>query len=242
MSIRRWLAPLPKTAMVLVLALGSAAITWSSLVYFGEDLAPFVLEKLEQALPHEDLWMLALRAHVIAAALSLPGCLLLVSTFVLKRAPRFHRWLGRAIGTVILFGLVPSGFYLSFFAKGGLPSTLGFVLSGAIVAWAMVQGVRAARARRFALHRRFVWHVLAQLAVAVVSRAMLFALDAAAVDEIVAYLVSLWLPVVGCFGLVEILSSRQRPFLLPWRTHEAPSHVRPLVDQRQPVVRRVVGA
>lgn len=242
MTKRRWLSKVPKAALMLALALGSAAITWSSLVYFGDDLAPFVLEKLEQALPHEDLWTLALKVHVVAAAFSLPGCLLLSSLLVLKRAPRFHRWLGRVTGTVILFALVPSGFYLSLYAKGGLPSTMGFMLSGAIVAFAMVQGVRAARARRFAEHRRWVWHVLAQLGVAVVSRAMLFALDAAAVDEVVAYVASLWLPVVGGFGLVELLSlkSKQRPFLLPWRNHEAPSRARHLADQR-PVVRRAAA-
>jgi len=84
------------------------------------------------------------------------------------------------------------------------------MLSGAIVATAMVQGVRTARARRLVEHRRWVLHVLAQLSVAVTSRAMLFAFDAAAVDEQLAYLVSLWVPVVGSFALVELLSNRPR--------------------------------
>src|SRR5436305_1512629 len=121
---RRWLLPLARAAFFLVCALGSGAITWASLVYFGEELAPFVLEKLP--LPHEDLWMLALRAHVIAAAICLPGCLVLSLRFVLRRAPRFHRWLGRTTGVLVLGVLVPSGFYLSLFARGGLPSTIGF--------------------------------------------------------------------------------------------------------------------
>jgi len=197
-----------RAALLVVLALGSAAITYGSLVYFGEDLAPFVLEKLP--LPQEDLWMLALRVHVVAAAICLPGCLLLFSNTVLRRAPRLHRWLGRVTATAILLALVPSGFYLSLFAKGGLPSTIGFMLSGAIVAAGMVQGVRAARARRFVEHRRWVLHVIAQLSVAVTSRAMLFAFDAAGVEEQLAYLVSLWLPVAGSFALVEIVTNRRK--------------------------------
>lgn len=219
----------PVRALVLVaLALGSAAITAGSLVYFGEDLAPFVLEKLP--LPLEDVWMRVLQVHVVAAAFCFPACLLLSLTVVIRRAPRFHRWLGRVTGTVILLGLVPSGLYLSWFAKGGLLSTVGFMLSGAIVAVAMVLGVRAARARRFLEHRRCVLHVLAQLSVAVTSRAMLFAFDAAAFDEQLAYLVSLWAPVLGSFGLVELLLTRTRTRTAKptWRTHEAP------VDARHP--------
>jgi hypothetical protein len=228
---------LVRMAGAVALVVGSAAITLASAVYFGEDLAPFVMEKLALPLPLEDVWMLALRVHVVAAALCLPACLLLSAAFVLRRAPRFHRWLGRLTGTAVLFALVPSGFYLALFAKGGLPSTVGFVLSGAIVAVAMVQGVRTARARRFVEHRRWVWHVLAQLSVAVTSRAMLFAFDAAAVDERLAYLVSLWLPVVGSFGLVELLTMKT------WRnrTHEAPVPARHR-DLRPRVIRRALGA
>src|SRR5215470_2195422 len=197
-----------RSLFLLALAAGSAVITMASLEYFGEELAPFVMEKLP--LPLEDVWMFALRAHVIAAAISLPGCIVLSLGFVLRRAPRFHRWLGRIVGALVLFVLVPSGMYLSLFAKGGLSSTLGFMLSGVIVAVAMVQGVRTARARRFVEHRRWALHVLAQLSVAVTSRAMLFAFDAAAIDEQLAYLVSLWVPVIGSFGLVELLSTRIR--------------------------------
>ncbi len=220
----RLLRPL-RVLVLIALAAGSAAITASSLAYFGDDLAPFVLEKLP--LPLEDLWMLALRTHVVAAAVCLPGCVLLSLGIVVRR-PRLHRWLGRVTAAAVLLALVPSGLYLSWFAKGGLASTVGFMLSGAIVAVAMIQGVRTAWARRFVEHRRWVLHVLAQLSVAVTSRAMLFAFDAAGVDEQLAYLVSLWLPVVASFGLVELLSTRTRTRTAPSprRTHEAPVDTR----------------
>src|SRR5215468_7022789 len=106
-----------------LLALGSAAITLGSIVYFGEDLAPFVLEKLP--LPLEDVWMLALRTHVVAASVCLPGCLLLSLGIVIRRA-RLHRWLGRITAAAVLLALVPSGLYMAWFAKGGVPSTVGF--------------------------------------------------------------------------------------------------------------------
>ncbi len=220
----------------LVLALGSAVITWSSLVYFDADeYAPFVMEKLELPLPNEDRYIHALQLHVIAAAFALPACLLLLSRTLMRRAPAVHRWLGRITGTVAVIALAPSGFYLSLYAKGGLLGTLGFMLSGAIVVCAMVLAVRAARARQYAAHRRFVLHVVAQMAVAVISRAMLYAADAAALDHDTSYLVSLWLPVLGCAAVVEWLDpsrqlSRRNHASLSHRPHNRPhrhSHVEP---------------
>ena len=210
-----------RPVVLFLLALGSAALTASCFVYFDADeYAPFVLEKLELPLPNEARYILALQIHVIAAAFALPACLLLVSRTLRRRAPRVHRWLGRLTGTVAICALAPSGFYLSLYAKGGLAGTLGFMLSGAIVVVAMVLGVRAARAGNYAAHRRFVLHVLGQMAVAVVSRAMLFAADAAAFDHEAAYLVSLWVPVIGCAALVEFLAGPRHLF---WRHHASSS-------------------
>ena len=195
-----------RAAWLLALALASAFITRGSLDYFGADLPAFVVEKLP--LPLEHVWLGALRVHVVAAALALPGCLVLLSKTVLRRAPRFHRWAGRTTAAVILMALVPSGSYLALFAKGGLPSTMGFLASGAVTAAAMAQAVRDARARRFAAHRRHALHVLAQLSVAVTSRAMIVAFDALAFDPERAYLVALWLPVAASAIAVELISRR----------------------------------
>ncbi len=203
--------PALRVASALLLLAGSAAITSASLNYFSDDMPPFLVEKLP--LPRIDLWLLALRAHVAAAIFALPGCLLLSSASVLRWVPRLHRWLGRFIAAAILLLLAPSGFYLSLSAKGGLPSTLGFALSGAIVVWAMVQGVRMARARRFADHRRYVLHVLAQLSVAVTSRALLMGFALCNLDETTGYIVALWLPVLLSAAAVERFAS-------PRRSHE----------------------
>lgn len=197
---------LVRTAWLSALALGSMAITRASLDYFGADQPAFVIEKLP--LPWEQIWLGALKIHVAAAALALPGCLLLVSPWVLRCAPRFHRYAGRVTAAVVLLALVPSGAYLALFAKGGAPSAAGFLLSGAIVATAMVQAIRAARARRLADHRRFALHVLAQLSVAVTSRAMIFVLDAKGFDPDRAYLIALWLPVAASALAVEFICRR----------------------------------
>jgi hypothetical protein len=199
---------------MLGLACGALTIGWASRVYFSSDeLAPFVIEKLP--LWHEGLWLAALKVHVVAACLALPACLLL-SLKIMLRFPRTHRWLGRATGAVALAALVPSGLYLSLFAKGGAPATVGFALSGLIVALAMVQGIRRARAKDYIEHRRCMLHVLAQLSVAVTSRALLYLLDAAGIDPDAAYLFALWAPVLAGVASVEVSISR--------RAHRRNSH------------------
>jgi uncharacterized membrane protein len=215
-----------------VMALGAGVIGWASLVYFNdEDLPPFMVEKLP--LPFEDMWLAALRVHVVAAVFALLACLLLTTKWFLRRAPRLHRYLGRTTGVVVLFALAPSGFYLSLWARGGLPSTLGFILSGLIVVVAMVQGIRTARAGDFVAHRRNGLHVLAQLSVAVTSRTMLIGLNALNVDSDRAYLASLWLPVIAGVVLVELLVPRR-----PSRRDHVPMLEPRLVDGSDAGLRR----
>ena len=203
----RKLGRLLGSVWMLGLGLGALIIGWASRVYFDSDeLSPFVIEKLP--LPYEDLWLVALKVHVVAASFALPACLLL-SLKRMLRFPRVHRWLGRGTGAVVLAALVPSGLYLSLFAKGGAPATIGFALSGLIVAVAMVLGIRRARAKDTLGHRRCALHVLAQLSVAVTSRALLILLDAVGIDPDAAYLFALWMPVLASVAFVEVCISRR---------------------------------
>jgi len=223
--------PALKVCVVLLLALGSAAISDNSRAYFDDDEWPaFVVEKMPLSSAFvEDVWTRALQVHVVAAAIALPGCLLLISRRLLRRLPRVHRVLGRVVGVVVLFALVPTGLLLSLYAKGGVLGGLGFAVSGVIVAVAMVGGIVSARARRFVDHRRHVLHVLAQLSVAVSSRVLILGLDAFAVDADTAYLIALWLPVVGSALIVEGLVPRPTSVLAVNRSfHAAPRH-HPLV-------------
>jgi uncharacterized membrane protein YozB (DUF420 family) len=189
--------------------LGSALITASSLAYFDFDtLPPFVVEKLP--VRFESLWLFSLRVHVAAACLSFPLCLALM-TRALQRRAAWHRWVGRLTGLLVLFALVPSGIVLSFDAKGGRSVTAGFLLSAGIVAGFMAQGILAARRRELTDHRRAMWHVVGQMSVAVVSRALILAFDAVGIDPSIAYVVALWAPVLGSVALVEWMFPRALP-------------------------------
>jgi uncharacterized membrane protein YozB (DUF420 family) len=207
--VTSFLTHLPRRAFLVVMLLGSALIFGSSVEYFDfEALPAFALEKMP--LRFEALWFAALRVHVASALFALPLCLLLMTRSLQRRAV-VHRWVGRLTGTLVLFLLVPSGVVLAFDAKGGSAVTVGFLLSGAIVAWFIVRGVLAARRRELVSHRRAMGHVVAQMSVAVTSRTLMLALDLGGMDPDRAYVVALWVPVVLSFVVAELLARRSVP-------------------------------
>jgi uncharacterized membrane protein len=200
----RFVAHLPRRSFLVLMLVGSALITLSSLAYFDlTTLPPFAVEKLP--VRFESLWLASLRVHVAAALVSLPLCIVLM-TRMIQRRPRLHRWMGRVAGVVVLFALVPSGVVLAFDAKGGNFVTAGFLLSAAIVAWFMVRGVGAARRRDLVSHRRAMRHVFGQMSVAVTSRALLLGLDAVGINPDLAYVVALWGPVLASAAVAELVS------------------------------------
>jgi uncharacterized membrane protein len=204
----RFLADLPRRLFLMVMLVGAALIAAASLEYFDFSRLPgFALERFPVRHMGESLWLASLRVHVASALVSFPLCLSLITRWLQRRAV-WHRWVGRTTGVLVLLALVPSGSVLAFEAKGGWLVSAGFLLSGAIVAGAMLSGVAAARRRDFASHRRAMRHVMAQMSVAVSSRAMIVALDSLGMDPGLSYVVALWVPVLISAGVAEWMSSR----------------------------------
>jgi uncharacterized membrane protein YozB (DUF420 family) len=210
--VPRFLTLLPPRIFWISMLVGSALITASSIAYFDfATLPPFVIEKLP--VRFEALWLASLRVHVASASLSFPLCLLLMTRW-LQRRRTLHRWIGRLTCALVLVALVPSGIVLAFDAKGGKVVTAGFLLSASIVAWCTIGGVVAARRRDLASHRRAMWHVVGQMSVAVVSRALIVGLDVVGLDPDVAYVVALWGPVLASVAVVELVSPGRAASLL----------------------------
>ena len=204
--MRRFITQLPRRTFLLLMLAGWALIAQASLEYADfENLPGFVIEKLP--VRFETLWLFSLRAHVASAVLTFPLCIVLMTRW-LQRKPVLHRWLGRVAGTLMLLVLVPTGAILAFDAKGGPIVSAGFLLSGAIVAVAGVQGILAARRRDLVTHRRAMRHVFAQMSVAVSSRVLMMVLDSNGMDPDRAYVVALWVPVLASAALAELPAIR----------------------------------
>ena len=204
-KLAKWGAEFGRGGFLALIAIGVWLMCSASTSYLELGTEhPFFLEKLPLAQPK--LWLGALYAHVPSALFSLPACLVLLSRRVRARWGDFHRWLGRITGALILLVVVPSGMYLALFAQGGLSSTLGFWLTGAITFVAMVRSIQSARAKDMRAHRRFSTHVTGQLAVAVLSRFLLIGAEQLALYEEWTYVAALWIPVVGCAVVAELLT------------------------------------
>lgn len=217
---------MPARAWLTFLGVGWALIALASLEYFQPGrLAPFIIERMP--LRFESLWRASLLVHVVAAVLSFPLCLLLATRW-LQRRVHLHRPVGRVAALVVLLALVPSGFVLAFEAKGGAPSTIGFLLSGVIVLVAMVHGVSAARRHDLRAHQHAMRHVLAQMSVAVTSRALLIGFDYAGVEPTLGYVTALWLPVTLSALVAEWMHAPLRPFARPTFESRPLAPVRPL--------------
>lgn len=209
-EVKKWTARLGRLGFHTSMGAGVWLMFSASASYLDLGEAhPFFLEKLPLARPK--LWLAALYVHVPSALLALPACLILLLARVRRRWPRLHRWLGRATGALVLGAVVPSGMYLALFAQGGLITTLGFWLTGGIAFMAMLKSIRSARAGDMKAHRRFSTHVAAQLAVAVVSRFLLAGAELVGVYDEWVYVAALWLPVLACALVAELLT---RPRLL----------------------------
>ena len=208
-QLTNWGLGMGRAGFYALMALGVWLI-WQASVAYVElgDQHPFFLEKLPLSWP--SLWLAALYVHVPSALLSLPACLLLTLRTLRRRWPQAHRWLGRVTGALVLLGVVPSGLYLAWFAQGGLLTTAGFWATGLLAGAAMAGSIAAARRRDLRAHRRFATHVTAQLSVAVVSRFMLSGLESFGFYAEWAYVAALWIPVIGCAVVAELLAGPSR--------------------------------
>jgi len=105
-----------------------------------------------------------------------PLAAILISLLVLFRLERFkplHRFLGKSALALVFFGVVPSGWILSYFAMGGTIGKLIFFTLASYTAYAAFQGYSANRKRQIALHNYWMKEVLLLLVSAVILRLLL---------------------------------------------------------------------
>jgi len=94
--------------------------------------------------------------HIFGGVIALlSGIILFIYDFQFK-APRFHRLIGRIyVVSVLAFGAV-GGFLMSFFAKGGLFSVLGFVTLGILWFYFTYKAFHYAKNKDFANHNKMI--------------------------------------------------------------------------------------
>lgn len=93
-----------------------------------------------------------LYVHLFAAPLSILLGVIQFST----QPGKAHKWIGILYVGSILFLAAPSGFAMSFFAIGGWPSIVNFLLLSSLWFWFTLRAYQLARKQQYGRHRQFM--------------------------------------------------------------------------------------
>lgn len=184
-------------------------LLWNMSDYFRVGAAhPFVQEKTA-VMGSSHLWFSVLIVHVAAAITCIACTLFQLSTFVRQRFPQCHRMLGKLYASGVLLVLVPTGFYLGLFAKGGVLGALGFWLTGYLAFVFTIRGIASVMAGDIVAHQMWMYRSYAMLATALSFRCyhILFHVMGMAPDT--NYLASLWLSLIGNIVIAELIIYRK---------------------------------
>jgi hypothetical protein len=152
--------------------------------------------------------------HLISGPVSLVLGAILISEQFRKSAARWHRRLGRIHAACVLLLLTPSGLWMACYAATGAIAATGLGSLAIATAACVVQGWRAALARRFADHQRWMLRTFVLLCSAVVIRISGGLATVAQWDAAWIYPASTWaswLAPLAVFESVRMLEWRGQP-------------------------------
>ena len=95
--------------------------------------------RIKQQYLEIDAWRIAFFVHVFSSMFALVAGFTQFSATILRKAPKLHRWMGRAYVINILAVTGPSSFIMACFANGGWPSRLAFGILA--VLWILTTGI-----------------------------------------------------------------------------------------------------
>ena len=112
----------------------------------------------------------AFYAHIVSGPFTLIAGLALMSERFRRHVPHWHRRVGRLQIACVLLLLVPSGFWMAWYAARGAMAVAGFATLAVATAATAVMGWRTAVKRRFVEHAQWMQRCYALLCSAVVLR------------------------------------------------------------------------
>jgi len=152
--------------------------------------------------------------HLMSGPASLVLGTILVSERFRRSVPAWHRRLGRVQGVCVLLLVTPSGLWMARYAATGAVAAAGLGSLAIATAACVVLGWRAAVARRFEDHRRWMTRTFVLLCSAVVIRMIGGLASIAQFDAPWLYPLSTWaswlVPLV-VFEALQLLEPRDQP-------------------------------
>lgn len=112
--------------------------------------------RIKQHYIHVDHWRVAFFIHVYASLWVLLAGFTQFSKSIQRNNPRLHRTFGYIYVTDVLLVTGPAGLLMGFYANGGLPSRISFVLLATLWIFFTAMALVKARQGNFKSHRNYM--------------------------------------------------------------------------------------
>ncbi|MBM7677693.1 DUF2306 domain-containing protein [Gracilibacillus alcaliphilus] len=140
--------------VILVISILWILHTFSKNFITDPSFESFIARK-DQILTDKNLWISLIRNHIVLALISLITGPLGIIKAIRSKSKTFHRWNGRLYMLSIVLNFIP-GIYVSFFATGGLLSTIGFLILNSLWLVTTLLGFYYIRRRNVKLHSQWI--------------------------------------------------------------------------------------
>jgi hypothetical protein len=175
----------------------SLLLVYNTLPYFTFDTHLSFLEE-RTVLFDKPVWRISFYFHIAAGALCITTAVLQFSSWILKKRKRIHMIAGKIYVFVVLLIGAPTGFYMTFFAKGGYAERACFMFMAIFWFYSTYKGFTAAAVQKnFLSHKFWMIRSYSMALTAVTFRVYHLVFYMYGMDHFNNYSVSLWISVVG---------------------------------------------
>jgi hypothetical protein len=175
----------------------SLLLVYNTLPYFTFDPHMSFLEE-RAVLYAKAVWRVSFYFHIAAGAICISTALLQFSSWILRKRKKIHIIAGKIYVFVVLLIGAPTGFYMTFFAKGGYWERACFMLMAIFWFVSTYKGfTAAAREKNFLSHKYWMIRSYAMALTAVTFRIYHIIFFLGGMGHYENYAVSLWISVVG---------------------------------------------
>lgn len=202
----------------LPVAVFSVLLIYNTLPYFSFS-REFIFIQERSLLFQNDIYNTSFYVHIAAGALCIAASLIQFSAYILKKKKAIHRWSGRIYVFVVLFLGVPTGIYMSFFAKGSFYERALFLFMALFWFYTTFKGLAAILKKNVLAHKIWMIRSYSMAMTAVTFRIyhlIFFLLDW---DHLENYEISLWISVIGNMLIAEwVIFRKSRSYLKTFRS------------------------
>jgi hypothetical protein len=183
----------------------SLLLVYNTLPYFSFDTNFSFLQE-RAVLFDKPVWRISFYVHIAAGALCITTAILQFSSWILKKRKRIHVIAGKMYVFVVLLIGAPSGFYMTFFAKGGVPERLCFMFMAILWFYSTYKGfVAAVYQKNYLSHKFWMFRSYAMALTAVTFRVYHIVFYLAGMSSFDNYSISLWISVLGNAAVAEAI-------------------------------------